>query len=66
MKIKWQKSWRDDMGQIPEIETEDTPSETAQEEWLWHTNSMRRHDGLRELELDDFIFNRRKKTVESR
>jgi hypothetical protein len=49
MKYKTNKSFIPDMGSIPDFIVEDKPGETKEEEWLWHINSMRDHDGLRPL-----------------
>lgn len=40
----------DDMGMIPSIIVRDKPTESKEDEYLWHVNSMRRHDGLREYD----------------
>jgi hypothetical protein len=39
----------DDMGSIDSFIATSSPMETARENALWTINSMRRHDGLREL-----------------
>lgn len=63
-KITWHQSWCDDMGIIPAVTcSTSNPMESPEEEWLWHTNAMRDHDGLPRLTLEDFRFNRTKGTV---
>ncbi len=49
MKYKSNKSFIPDMGSIPSFIVQDKQGETKEEEWLWHINSMRDHDGLRPL-----------------
>lgn len=39
-----------DMGTVPNFIVEDKPTETKEEELLWHLNKMREHDNLRPLE----------------
>ena len=49
----------DDMGSISSFHgLSDKPSETKEEEALWHLNAMRDHDGLNPLQAlpDSFIF----------
>ena len=39
----------DDMGTVPSFTVRDKYQETKEEEWLWHVNRMREHDGLAPL-----------------
>lgn len=44
----------DDMGSTGNIVCKSTPMQSKEEDALWEINSMRRHDGLKELSLDEF------------
>lgn len=50
MKYKATIPYVDDMGSIaPIIGVSNKPTETKEEEVLWHLNKMREHDGLKPL-----------------
>lgn len=42
-------SFIDDMGSIPSMRVEESSHETKEEQFLWHLNRMRDHDGLTPL-----------------
>ena len=42
-----------DMGTVDTMTVSDKTTETKEEEWLWHCNRMREHDGLPPLNLDN-------------
>ena len=44
----------DDMGYTGNIVCRSSPMESKEEDALWEINSMRRHDGLKEISLDEF------------
>jgi hypothetical protein len=50
MKYKAIIPFIDDMGSISPIFCQSSSMETKEENLLWDLNSMRRHDGLKELE----------------
>jgi hypothetical protein len=45
-KVKFKNIYSDDLGSMSPIICEEKPNETAKEEFLWHINSARDHDGL--------------------
>lgn len=55
MKYIMKSVFLDDMGTTGNIVCTDSPMESKEENALWEINSMRRHDGLQELSLDDFL-----------
>lgn len=48
-RYRMETTFIDDMGSVSAMDVSETYGETKEEQALWHLNSMRRHDGLREL-----------------
>lgn len=56
---KYHNIYSDSLGSISPITCSDKAMESADEEFLWHINSMREHDGLPPVEdFSDISFNK--------
>ena len=55
-RYRMEKTFIDDMGSIDSLIVHDTVMESKEEHALWFINSMRRHDGLEPLTLDELPY----------